>query len=69
MLADYQRQLPKGYPYVFVPPARYDKIQKLRSQGKWTYSDSRLKVITNTRIYYKNLHKKAGIKTRTFHDL
>ena len=27
MLVDHQNQQPEGYPYVFVPPARYNRIQ------------------------------------------
>jgi integrase len=35
MLVDHQAQQPEGYPYVFVPTARYEYIQKvLRPQGK-----------------------------------
>ena len=48
MLVDHQAQQPEGYPYVFVPPARYDYIQNvLRPKGAWTLSDSRLKVVNN----------------------
>ena len=40
MLADHQAQQPEGYPYVFIPTARYDYIQNtLRPKGKWTLSD------------------------------
>jgi len=47
LLIRHQEGQPEGYPYVFVPVARYDHIQKLWKRGKWTCSDSRLKVINN----------------------
>jgi len=48
LLIDHQSMQPEGYPYVFVPPARYNYIQnELRAKGKWTCSDSRLKVVNN----------------------
>ena len=33
LLASHQAQQPERHPYVFIPPARYDFIQKLREQG------------------------------------
>ena len=33
-LTKHQAEQPAGYPYVFIPPARYDAIQKLRKKGK-----------------------------------
>ena len=36
LLAGHQLQQPEGYPYVFVPPFRYDHIQKLRRKGHWS---------------------------------
>ena len=70
MLVDHQAQQPEGYPYVFVPPARYDYIQTVfRPKGKWTLSDSRLKVVNNLRRQFIKILTKAGIKTGTFHDI
>jgi len=69
MLVNHQTQQPEGYPYVFVPPARYDFIQKeLRSYGKWTYSDSRLKVINNFKRDLDLILAQAHVKEGTFHD-
>ena len=49
MLVDHQAQQPKGYPYVFVPTARYDYIQNvLRPKGKWTL------------IYYLSVWRMTG---------
>ena len=69
MLVDHHTQQPEGYPYVFVPRARYDHIQNvLRPKGKWTLSDSRLKVVNNFRRQFNKILRKAGVKKGTFHD-
>jgi integrase len=69
MLVDHQDQQPEGYPYVFVPTARYDYIKNvLRSKGEWTLTDSRLKVINNFRRQFNKILRKAGVKKGTFHD-
>ncbi|MFC1781772.1 tyrosine-type recombinase/integrase [Planctomycetota bacterium] len=59
----------EGYPYVFVPPGRYDHIQKLRKEGKWSYTDSRLKVINNFKKQFDLILSRAHIKTGRFHDI
>jgi integrase len=70
MLVDHQAQQPVRYPYVFVPNARYDHIQNvLRPKGKWTLSDSRLKVVNNFKRSFDKILRKAGVKTGTFHDI
>jgi len=70
MLVDHQARQPEGHPYVFVPPARYDYIQNvLRPKGKWTLSDSRLKVVNNIKRSFDKILRKGGIKTGTFHDI
>jgi len=70
MLADHQARQPEGYPYVFVPTARYDHIQNvLRPKGKWTLPDSRLKVVNNFKRCFDRILKRAGVKTGTFHDI
>ena len=69
MLVDHQAQQPEGYPYIFVPTVRYDYIQEvLRQKGKWTLTDSRLKVINNFRRQFNKILSKACVKTGTFHD-
>jgi integrase len=53
-----------------VPPARYDYIQyKLRAKGRWTYSDSRLKVVNNFCPDFRRILRTANVETGTFHDL
>ena len=69
LLIDHQSRQPEGYPYVFVPPARYDYIQnELRAKGKWKYSDSRLKVIYNFKRDFDLIKKRARIDEGVFHD-
>jgi len=42
---------------------------QLRAKGNWTYSDSRLKVVSNFERDFGLILKKAGVKTGEFHDL
>jgi integrase len=70
MLVDHQAQQQEGYPYIFIPPARYDHIQNvLRPQGKWTLTDSRLKVVNNIKRDFDEIRKRAGVKIGTVHDI
>jgi len=70
MLVDHHTMQPEGYPYVFVPTARYDHIQNvLRPKGKWTLEDARLKVVNNFKRSLDKILLKAGVKTGTFHDI
>ena len=70
MLAEHQGRQPEGCPYVFVPVARYDFIQKqLRAKGLWTYSDSRLKVINNFGRHFGLILRSGAIRRGQFHDL
>jgi integrase len=70
MLVDHQAQQSEGYPYVFVPTARYDYIQNmLRAKGKWTLVDASMKVVNNLRRQFNKILRKAGIKKGTFHDI
>ena len=69
LLVDHQNKQLEGYPYVFVPVARYDYIQKLRGQGKWKFSDSRLKIVSNFTPQFEKILKTANVKKGQFHDL
>jgi len=69
MLVNHQSGQPEGHPYVFIPPERYAFIQELRRQGRWTYSDSRLRVLNNFRRDFTRILLAAGIEVGTFHDL
>lgn len=68
MLVDHQSRQPEGYPYVFVPPCRYDHIQQLRQHSKWTLSDSRLKVISNFGRQFGKILRRAKVRKLRFHD-
>ena len=41
----------------------------LRPKGKWTLSDSRLKVVNNFKRSFGKILRKASVKTGTFHDI
>lgn len=71
LLIKLQQSRPTGYPYVFVPPARYDYIQnEHRAKGKWSLSSSRLRVLNNFRRQFGMILRRAGIRWNgTFHDL
>ena len=70
MLIDLQEKCPTGYPYIFIPTARYDYIQtKLRPEN-WSYSDSRLKIVNNFYRQFDRIFIQAGIRKKgKFHDL
>jgi len=69
MLVDHQAQQPEGYPYVFVPTARYDYITNvLRPKGEWILTDSRLNVVNIFRRQFNKILRKAGVEKGTFHD-
>ena len=70
MLVDHQAQQPEGYPYVFVPTARYDYIQNvLRPKGKWSLVDASMKVVNNLGRQFNKILRKAGIKKGTIQDI
>lgn len=68
MLAKHQSRQPEGYPYVFVPPYRYNRVQELRKQGKWTLTDARLKVINNFGRKFGEILASANVRSLKFHD-
>jgi integrase len=62
MLAEHQSLQPENYPYVFIPPYRYDRIQELRQKGQRD-------LIYNFTRQFKKILKRAEVKNGTFHDL
>jgi len=70
LLIDIQSKCPTGYPYLFIPQVRYDYIQtELRPKGKWSYSDSRLKIVNNFYRQFDRILLRAVIKKKgKFHD-
>ncbi|MCP4707600.1 MAG: tyrosine-type recombinase/integrase [Planctomycetes bacterium] len=68
LLAEQQAAQPEGHPYVFVPPRRYDKIQKARLQSQWTIRQGQCP-LGNFRSQFLRILAHAGIDQGTFHDL
>ena len=68
MLIEHKSQLPQGYPYVFIPPSRYELIQRLRKSGKWSVSKGATPM-NNFNRQFRALRRRAGIQTGEFHDL
>jgi integrase len=68
LLVEHQAEQPEGYPYVFVPPKRYDFIQRVRPQGSWDDRKANAPV-NNLRRQFLSILAKAGIENGTFHDL
>jgi integrase len=70
ILTKHQLEQTGACPYVFVPPWRYEKIQTLRKNENWTFSDSRRKVIQNFSRQFQRILKRAAItRPAQFHDL
>ncbi|MBN2136192.1 MAG: site-specific integrase [Sedimentisphaerales bacterium] len=70
LLVHLQDSRPEGYPYVLVPPGRYDHIQHvLRPNGKWTLSSARNKVVNNFTKQFNRILAIARVEKRTFHDI
>jgi len=67
LLAELQATQPEGYPYVFVTPKRYDRIQKARQLGRWTTRQGKCSV-GNFRYQFLQILERAGIDLGTFHD-
>jgi len=68
LLVEHQAQQPDGYPYVFVPPKRYDFIQQVRRQGNWN-SRKANEPVNNLRRQFLAILARAGIEEGKFHDL
>jgi integrase len=70
LLIELQNRRPEGYPYVLVPPGRYDHIQQvLRRKDKWTLSNARNKVINNFIKQFNKILAIAHVNKGTFHDI
>ncbi len=68
MLCEHQSLQPEKYPYVFVPPCRYDVIQKNQKAKQYTTGPGK-DLITNFTRQFKMILKRAEVKAGTFHDL
>ncbi len=69
LLAELKHRRPDDYPYVLIPPARYDFIQRTRQKGKWTLSSARNSVINNFTRQFGKILVLAKVDKRTFHDI
>ncbi len=75
LLISLQERRPAGYPYVFVPPKRYDRIQltrkgkSKRKKNTWSLKDANNSVINGFTGMFNEIRTKAGIKKGTFHDI
>ena len=58
---------PSGYPYVFVPVRRYDRIQTARDQGNWTVEQGKCPINNFTR-QFQGILRQAAIEEGEFHD-
>ena len=68
LLINLQERRPAHYPYVFVPPKRYDRIQAIRNghskrnERTWTAKDANNSVINNFSDMFNEIRTRAGIK-------
>jgi len=70
LLIELQNRRPEGFPYVLVPPGRYDHIQQvLRPSGKWTLSSARGAVVNNFTRQFNKILAVAHVDKKTFHDI
>lgn len=67
LLTKHQVEQPEGYPYVFIPPDRYERIQKQRQAGKWTERKGKCPM-SNFQRQFKLIQSKLVIKQGEFHD-
>ena len=68
VFAECQANQPEGFPYVFIPVARYSCVQQLRRDGKWSVQRGCYPV-NNFEHQFKAILKRAGISDGSFHDL
>jgi integrase len=68
LLVALQASQPEGNPYVFVPMARYEHIQRLRRVGQWSVEKGQ-SPLSKFCHHFNKIRKLAGIETGTFHDL
>jgi integrase len=68
LLAEHHVSEPDGNPYIFVPDARYERIQALRKMGQWTVERGR-SPLSKFCHHFNKIRRSAGIEVGTFHDL
>jgi integrase len=68
LLGEHQISQLEGCPYIFVPMARYERIQELRRAGQWDVEKGR-SPISKFCHHFNKIRDLANIRTGTFHDL
>ena len=68
LLVEHQMSQPAGASYIFVPTARYERIQELRRIGQWSVEKGR-SPLSKFCHHFNKIRRLAGIQTGTFHDL
>ena len=68
LLVEHQMSQPEGCPYIFVPMARYERIQEYRQTGQWDVEKGR-STLSKFCHHFNKIRDRAGIRTGTFHDL
>jgi len=68
LLVALQVSQPEGNPYVFVPTARHEHIQRLRRVGQWSVEKGR-SPLSKFCHHFNKIRAQAGIASGTFHDL
>jgi integrase len=68
LVVEHQMSQHEGYPYIFVPMARYECIQEFRRSGQWTVEKGR-SPLSKFCHHFNKIRSLAGIRTGTFHDL
>jgi integrase len=68
LLVEHQMSQPESCPYIFVPMARYKRIQEYRQPGQWNVEKGRLP-LSKFCHHFNKIRDRAGIRTGTFHDL
>ena len=66
ILADLQGQAIERRPYAFVPPKRWEFVQKARAKGTWRQGQ---RLLNNLNKRLATWRKRAGVSHFTFHDL
>jgi integrase len=68
LVVEHQMSLTEGNPYVFVPTARFERIQELRRIGQWNVEKGR-SPLSKLCYRFNKIRPLAGIRAGTFHDL
>jgi len=68
LLVEHQMSQSDGCPYIFIPKARYERIQEYRRAGQWDVEKGR-SPLSKFCHHFNKIRDRAGIRTGTFHDL